>query len=155
MWTIQSDAERFLPDDPQCSSLRREKQNREGNLTNKAPWGKYYKRKEAPKKWRYQNCRLSARQENFRLLIKRWVREKSGYIILEDVPDGKWPRCCFCRRPRFVLLHRLQDTTGSTRQQHADTSTATPTHAQKKKHYAHFTRCSFSLSRSFHFNTNI
>lgn len=37
-----------------------------------------------------------------------------GYIILEDVPEPKWPRCCFCRRPRFVLLHLLQDTAGIT-----------------------------------------
>lgn len=35
-------------------------------------------------------------------------------MILDDVPDEKWPTCCFCRRPRFVLLHRLQDTAGIT-----------------------------------------
>lgn len=46
-------------------------------------------------------------------------QDASGYIILEDVPDGKWPRCCFCLRPRFVLLHLLQDTTESARQRHA------------------------------------
>lgn len=39
-----------------------------------------------------------------------------GYIILDDVPEAKCPRCCFCRRPRFVLLHLLQDTAGITPQ---------------------------------------
>ncbi|KAG7244891.1 hypothetical protein INR49_025830 [Caranx melampygus] len=47
----------------------------------------------------------------FPLSVMCAPRNLSSYIILEDVPDGKWPRCCFCLRPRFVLLHLLQDRT--------------------------------------------
>lgn len=75
---------------------------------------------------RYQKCSLSLWYEKFdsSYFVKTWgKRKKSSYIILEDVPDGKWPRCCFCLRLCFVLLHLLQDTRGSTHQGHATVKT--------------------------------
>lgn len=63
------------------------------------------------KKSRYQKCSLWYERSNFiktRWKIKKIIeKRKSSYIIRDDVPDGKCPRCCFCLRPRFVLLHRL------------------------------------------------
>lgn len=52
--------------------------------------------------------------ENWEHFIKKTKKKlagqrKSSYIIRDDVPDGKCPRCCFCLRPRFDLLHLLQE----------------------------------------------
>jgi len=94
----------------------------ETNIKNKAPeesQKKVLEKSEREKRKRRKRKRptggyqkvWSTKTFDFWYFIKR--KRGRSYIILEEVPDGKWPRCCFWRRPRFVLLHLLQDTTGS------------------------------------------